>query len=390
MEHITYSQTVKSSQNSNLLITSAEAGEDKSAGLGHNSQTTIDQAVAQNMQTGVFLLVKEALVTAIQDRRLGRSHLRVLAAMAMHINSTSAKAWPSRRVIADMLGIAPVTVSNKIRELRKMGYLISGRERVEAAGNRSLTVYTFGNIDHDTIRREVTHFVTKMREQRKPKVTQVGDSQTSRVTQPGDIHSILPQSEVTQSGDSQAESHLYRLPKVTCTGCRKSPVQVDSNSMKELSYVTQEELPNGNLSFPLESDTDRSKASGKKSKPKRKAKPKPPKIDIDVVVVFNSYNTMALELGLPQAVSLTPSRRQRISARLREHGGMSAWWKALDLIKKSKFLQGQNNRGWRCNFDFLCQASSFAKIIDGAYSSSDRSGVETQAQRLARWAKEVS
>jgi hypothetical protein len=121
--------------------------------IGHNSGSLASAAEA-NVETGIWLLAKEFLVTAIQDRRLDRGHLRVLACFAQLVNRASGKAWPNRTTIAAMAGMTPKAVSTAVCELKALGYLISGKEPVEMAGNQVLTVYTFGNIDHDTIRRE--------------------------------------------------------------------------------------------------------------------------------------------------------------------------------------------------------------------------------------------
>jgi hypothetical protein len=38
-------------------------------------------------------------------------------------------------------------------------------------------------------------------------------------------------------------------------------------------------------------------------------------------------------------------------------------------IEKSAFLRGQNDRGWRADIAFVCQASSFAKLFEGGYGN---------------------
>ncbi len=133
--------------------------------IGHNSGSLTSAAEA-NVETGIWLLAKEFLVTAIQDRRLERGHLRVLACFAQCINKTSGKAWPDRVSIAAMSGMNLKAVSNAISELKRFGYLIAGREPVDMAGGQVLTVYTFGNIDHETVRREITAFVEGLKSRR--------------------------------------------------------------------------------------------------------------------------------------------------------------------------------------------------------------------------------
>src|SRR5262245_39537743 len=91
----------------------------------------------------------------------------------------------------------------------------------------------------------------------------------------------------------------------------------------------------------------------------------PPKIE---EIAFEQWNTLAARLRLPVAGKLTIGRRQRLRQRLAEHGE-EAWQRALQAVERSKFLRGDNDRKWRCSLDFLLQASSFAKVLDGTYGA---------------------
>lgn len=195
---------------------------------------TLSGVADANIETGVLLLCKEFLVTAITDRRLDRTHLRVLACMVNFVNRKTAKAWPDRRKIAEALGVEPVTVSNKLRELRVWGYLIAERERVAEANNRSLMVYTFGNVDHDTIRSEIDAYVARIKDMADRRVTEGGDFANQKSPQAVTSKSPVTVT-VTECGDS-------RGPKVTEYGARKSPSTVDSNSEKELLPSNVEKL----------------------------------------------------------------------------------------------------------------------------------------------------
>jgi hypothetical protein len=112
-----------------------------------NKCKSLAEAAAANLEAGPVWMSYLALVSAIMDDDLERGHLRVLAQILRHLNWNTAKAWPGRSLIASKLGIDPTTVSKRICHLKK-GYLISGRERVAEAGNRSMTHYT---LDHDAI-----------------------------------------------------------------------------------------------------------------------------------------------------------------------------------------------------------------------------------------------
>ena len=78
------------------------------------------------------------------------------------------------------------------------------------------------------------------------------------------------------------------------------------------------------------------------------------------------YNEIAQELNLPKCRGLTKARLGQISARVRETSWDEAF-EALEKLKDSTFCQGNNNRGWRANFDFVFQASSYMKLLEGYY-----------------------
>lgn len=111
---------------------------------------------------------------------------------------------------------------------------------------------------------------------------------------------------------------------------------------------------------------------------------------------FNLYNEMALRAGIPQARTLTPQRRKSIAARMREHGGIEAWKTALGNIERSAFLRGSNDRSWTANLDFLLQASSFTKCVEGTYGNGAHGAAPgpqkprvTDRDRIAQIAREI-
>lgn len=89
----------------------------------------------------------------------------------------------------------------------------------------------------------------------------------------------------------------------------------------------------------------------------------------DALQAFNAYNDLAQRIGLPTVRTLTPARKRSLLARLREHGGLSAWDTALANIERSAFLRGSGPTGWMADFDFMLKASKFAKLVDGGYGN---------------------
>lgn len=88
--------------------------------------------------------------------------------------------------------------------------------------------------------------------------------------------------------------------------------------------------------------------------------------DMAALDAFNAYNALALKLGLSQAATLTPDRKQKLKARLKEHGP-EAWQKALANLEASPFLRGEGSN-WRANLDFVLQRNSYTKLLEGAYA----------------------
>lgn len=53
--------------------------------------------------------------------------------------------------------------------------------------------------------------------------------------------------------------------------------------------------------------------------------------------------------------------------RLREHPEIDYWRSVVERIAKSSFCRGQNDRGWRADFDFLVRAETHLKVGEGKY-----------------------
>ncbi len=82
---------------------------------------------------------------------------------------------------------------------------------------------------------------------------------------------------------------------------------------------------------------------------------------------FDAWNTLARKSGLPVAAKLNQARRTKLRQRLKDCGGLAGWHRALERLAASPFCLGDNDRGWKANFDFLLQEASFLKLVEGAY-----------------------
>jgi uncharacterized protein YdaU (DUF1376 family) len=88
--------------------------------------------------------------------------------------------------------------------------------------------------------------------------------------------------------------------------------------------------------------------------------------DLTVDDVIQAWNDLADDAGLARVAKVTPQRRKQIQARIKEYDA-DDWSKAMGAIYRSKFLRGENDRGWKADFDFLLQPKSFIKLVEGSY-----------------------
>ena len=70
--------------------------------------------------------------------------------------------------------------------------------------------------------------------------------------------------------------------------------------------------------------------------------------------------------NLPKVKKLTDARKKLITARFEEHGREEIG-EVIEKASKSEFLNGNSDRGWKANFDWIFKASNFLKISEGAY-----------------------
>jgi uncharacterized protein YdaU (DUF1376 family) len=85
------------------------------------------------------------------------------------------------------------------------------------------------------------------------------------------------------------------------------------------------------------------------------------------IEILEAWQDRMVPLGFPAVRRMTPARRRSLKARMREYPDIDDWQKAFSALERSNFCKGDNDRGWRADFDFLCQSKSLTKLIEGAY-----------------------
>ncbi|MFR5561907.1 hypothetical protein [uncultured Clostridium sp.] len=92
--------------------------------------------------------------------------------------------------------------------------------------------------------------------------------------------------------------------------------------------------------------------------------------------IIDSWNS----LGLQKLVAINPNtnRYRLLNARIKEYG-LDTVLQAIENIRYSSFLKGQNNKNWTITFDWLIKPNNFTKVLEGNYrdkGDSNNGGIE--------------
>jgi uncharacterized protein YdaU (DUF1376 family) len=82
--------------------------------------------------------------------------------------------------------------------------------------------------------------------------------------------------------------------------------------------------------------------------------------------VIDAWQQRMVPQGFPAIRKMTGQRERQLAARLRD-STLDEWLQAMGALERSAFCRGENDRGWRADFDFLLQPKSFTKLLEGAY-----------------------
>lgn len=88
----------------------------------------------------------------------------------------------------------------------------------------------------------------------------------------------------------------------------------------------------------------------------------------DVRRVIEEWNKLQ-EVGINPIRDIKPSskRCQLLKGRIREYG-IDEVLNAINNVRNSDFLRGENNRGWMITFDWFVKPNNFTKVLEGNYN----------------------
>ena len=94
--------------------------------------------------------------------------------------------------------------------------------------------------------------------------------------------------------------------------------------------------------------------------------------DNDYQTIIDLWNTLDGLGNIKGIISISTGSKRRdcTRARLKEHG-IEGFADAIEQIKKSSFLQGNNNKSWTITFDWFIRPNNFIKVLEGNYSDGE-------------------
>lgn len=103
-----------------------------------------------------------------------------------------------------------------------------------------------------------------------------------------------------------------------------------------------------------------------KPKPKSDSSPNGEQQQQADEIVLSAWNRVADACGLSRAEKMTEVRKSKLRGRLKEYS-VEQIVGAIESIESSSFLLGNGERGFKATLDFVLQAKSLPKLIEGDY-----------------------
>lgn len=85
--------------------------------------------------------------------------------------------------------------------------------------------------------------------------------------------------------------------------------------------------------------------------------------------IVEKYNVKFAGI-LPKVTAITDKRKKAMNTCVKQFG-IESIEKVFDNVLSSNFLTGNNDRGWKCDFDFIFTASKYVRILEGNYRNTN-------------------
>lgn len=106
--------------------------------------------------------------------------------------------------------------------------------------------------------------------------------------------------------------------------------------------------------------------------------------------IVGKYNSL-LGGKLPRVTVITDKRKKSMNTCVKQFG-IESIDTVFNNVLNSPFLTGDNNKGWKCDFDFIFTASKYVKIMEGNYNGTkkeeDLSDESVRYKNFIQWVKQ--
>ena len=82
--------------------------------------------------------------------------------------------------------------------------------------------------------------------------------------------------------------------------------------------------------------------------------------------IVEAWNAMATRAGLARIRLMNLGRSTSLRKRLGDVG-VDGMLEAIERVEASAFCRGENDRGWKADFDFILQPKSLTRLLEGGY-----------------------
>lgn len=144
----------------------------------------------------------------------------------------------------------------------------------------------------------------------------------------------------------------------------------------DLQTVQQCDLQDDLQSVPQMSNrvtnnvTTLNKLNQTKTKDKSSTNVLPKESPVPYQEIMGLFNSICKSYG--EIRSISGKRKEMVSARWKQFGNLKAFEDAFTNAEQSRFMQGENDRNWKADFDWIIKPSNFQKVLEGNYANREK------------------
>ncbi len=165
-----------------------------------------------------------------------------------------------------------------------------------------------------------------------------------------------------------------------------------ANSQQACNHLATSLQPNSNCLASMDSDSDSDSDSDLDSDSDSTSTPTPSS-EVPYNEIVKAYNDSCTLM--PKVARITGARRRAMKARWKDYGKgeLQPFTDLFRRASQSAFLNGENDRGWYADFEWLLNESNLTKVLEGKYDRATRASPkqtnETNIQRNDKFIDEV-